>query len=79
MEKHELGDMIRGKEIGRKTDAKLIWVQCPDCFRERWVQYKPTKINLSTRSCKDCSINHSKRNFFVGLGHTHKNYIKRIR
>ncbi len=39
----QLGEIKRGKDIGRGNNQKVIWVACAGCGRERWVQYKNGK------------------------------------
>ena len=34
-----LGEIRPGNEIGYKNHSKLIWIACPDCGIEHWVQY----------------------------------------
>ena len=75
-ENHELGEIVRGKDIGRTLSSRFIWARCPDCHEERWAHY--SKINNGTlRICKDCAISRAKNNFFVGDGWEHKTTYKK--
>ena len=63
-----IGDEIRGKEIGKigKRNVemqKFVWVRCPDCKEERWTQKKPVfnPVNNTSRRCYRCAINHAKQ------------------
>ena len=52
----QLGDIVRGKDIGRKTWNKYIWAVCRVCEKERWVMLaNPQSLRLpkSTR-CVSC-------------------------
>jgi hypothetical protein len=33
----QIGDVVRGTEIGLKDSHKRIWAACPDCGKQRWV------------------------------------------
>jgi len=56
-----IGDEIRGKEIGKSSVAArslFVWVHCPDCDEERWTQKKSAQnpVNNITRYCPQCAI-----------------------
>ena len=56
-----IGDEIRGKEIGKIGSRNIemqmhVWVRCPDCDEERWTQ-KKSAVNNITRYCPKCTIN----------------------
>jgi ribosomal protein S27E len=71
-ENHEIGEKVRGNEIGRgNAYTKFIWVRCPDCHEERWAHYSEIK-NTTLRMCKYCAIDNAKKNFYVGGGLDHK-------
>jgi len=71
-ENHEIGEIIKGKEIGRGgTSSRFMWVRCPDCHEERWAAHTSSN-NTTLRTCKDCSISRAKKTFFVGRGFEHK-------
>jgi len=52
----KIGDTRRGWEIG-KTSPKVnfIYLPCPDCGKERWVQLGRAKIQHSYVLCRSCS------------------------
>lgn len=48
----ELGEIRRGREIGRHPDHRYIWYACVDCGKERWVfMYKGQPKNLRCFKC----------------------------
>ncbi len=53
----ELGEIKRGREIGKTDFHKYIWHACEDCGKERWVQLIHIKTNpvpIYSR-CQRCS------------------------
>jgi transcription elongation factor Elf1 len=54
----KLGEIKRGKEIGHvRTHNKFIWVRCPSCRKERWVdlcQYNAS-VDKENMRCKVCN------------------------
>lgn len=64
LEKSEIGDVRRAKEIGRKSTLSYIWHACIDCGKERWVGLKhgePQKLK-----CKSCGQKGNKRGWKSG-------------
>jgi len=61
-----IGDEIRGKELGKvgRNAERLIhvWVKCPYCSAERWVQKKSAinPVNNKSRLCPLCAKNKAK-------------------
>jgi hypothetical protein len=63
-----IGDEIRGKEIGKvgsrnKEMQVHVWVRCPHCLNERWVQKKSAinPVNNKSRLCPSCAKNNAKQ------------------
>jgi len=55
--KFEVGDVKRGREIGKvrtckERSRKYIYVKCPTCGVERWILFRP---QLITQICTACS------------------------
>ena len=49
----EIGEIRRGREVGKNTGNKFIWAACADCGKKRWVQLsgdKPTSLR-----CVSCA------------------------
>ena len=71
-ETQQLGDIRSSKDLGKSGYGRFIWVQCPDCSTTRWANF--TTYNHSVkRLCKDCAIQRSKIEFYVGDGLKTKN------
>ncbi len=52
-----LGEITRGKEIGKQPSHKqYIWSVCPECGKERWVQAKQGKPDH--QRCIECCYKH---------------------
>jgi hypothetical protein len=68
-----LGDIISDKQPGQKPH-RLIWTRCPDCGVERWQQYRPSKPG-STRRCKECHTNHTRRLFKIHRSYYSERFI----
>ena len=49
----ELGEIRKGTEIGYKLPNKCIYIACPLCSKERWIQLR--KGNTINRYCRSCS------------------------
>ena len=66
LEELEVGAIIRGEEIGRTgyyARRQFMKVQCPDCSRVRFTQYKaPPRLTKICR-CGACNRAQSKANF----------------
>ena len=50
------------KQVYYKESRKQIWVKCPTCGLERWVQERAYLAGRSTGICKPCGF-HAKRGF----------------
>jgi ribosomal protein S27E len=50
-----LGEIQKGKDIGKYARHPFIWIACPDCMKERWVRFYKGK-QISNR-CRLCSAN----------------------
>ncbi len=51
----KIGDIVSGKEAGRKGTNRCIWAACLDCGKERWVQTragKPSSLRCRVCLCK---------------------------
>ncbi len=58
----EIGEIARGKEIGRKQlYDKFIFIKCPDCDIERWLIYQHVRKQLSKGLCHACSQHRHQR------------------
>ncbi len=49
----KLGDIKRGRELGKKTQNKFIWAACEDCGKERWEPY--VKGQPKSKHCPSCA------------------------
>lgn len=47
-----LGEIRRGQEVGFKHRHKVIWIACPNCGKERWVEVNSVKT--SEGRCQPC-------------------------
>lgn len=50
----QIGEVKRGREIGRNSGHHYVWATCLDCGKERWIKLirgKPE--SLSCRNCAD--------------------------
>lgn len=56
----QLGDVIRGDKIGRRSMDLFVWSACPDCGKERWVRRIKTELNNFTGLCQICSAKRPK-------------------
>lgn len=69
----ELGDIVKGIEIGIKTTNKHIWAECVSCHKKRWIRLENGK-QRSLR-CKSCATK-GERNPCFGNGRIiHGGYI----
>jgi hypothetical protein len=48
-----LGEIKKGKEIGKSYYAKFIWLACDFCGKERWVELN--KTHSTTPRCSSCA------------------------
>ncbi len=49
----QLGECASGPQVGMKSPVTYIWIKCPDCSTERWVQrFAATHTN---GLCKPCA------------------------
>lgn len=53
----QLGTIKRAGDIGLKDGnyAKYIWLKCPDCGKERWVDLRKARRRKAWGLCRDCS------------------------
>lgn len=53
LEYPKIGDIKRGRDIGKATNLKYGWYACENCGKERWVHF----VSGAPRSsiCKDCN------------------------
>jgi len=49
----ELGEIRRAKDAGGKGKTPVIWIGCPTCGKERWVQ-----TTRKGRLCRSCNARH---------------------
>jgi len=50
--KIKVGTIEQGNRVGYKSRTKVIWVACPDCGKERWMQFIKNKPkNYRCRPC----------------------------
>jgi len=47
----EIGDIEYGRELGYKSKSKMKWQACPNCGKERWVEFAKSKRNSICRRC----------------------------
>jgi hypothetical protein len=48
----KVGDICRGKDIGKGGSERYIWGECSDCGKGRWMQYR--KSSLPASKCISC-------------------------
>lgn len=74
----EVGEIRKGKEIGRKTSNKFIWFACIDCGKERWVLVRQGKPGYLC--CWRCSrvkeVGEKSSNWRGGRVRTGEGYIE---
>ncbi len=74
----EIGEIKKGREIGLKSATKRIWQSCPDCGKERWVQFvkgKATRTRCHTCSSRIMGLNQrGKRSKAWKGGYTKNSY-----
>ena len=59
----DIGEIRKGTAVGYKYPVKYIWCACPDCGKERWVQYaKGAPTYKRCLSCAQKEIDHHKSN-----------------
>ena len=51
----EIGEIRSGVEVGKNTRSKYIWLACPDCGQETWVQVTKTG-KLTSKRCQACYL-----------------------
>ena len=53
----QIGDIVRGKDIGYKSWNRFIWVACEKCGKERWVILDNPQSAKKPKSklCVDCA------------------------
>jgi len=55
----KIGEIKKAKEIGYKDAQKRIWLACPDCGKERWIQLRNGKpVSIKCNSCARIGKNH---------------------
>ena len=48
----ELGEIKKGRDIGKRPYDEYIWQACPDCGKQQWIRLEYGKpITLRCRSC----------------------------
>ena len=60
----QIGDVKLAYEIGKVGRNKHVWVRCPACNYERWVNYG-VYLSPTRRLCKDCATNQAKKTFVI--------------
>lgn len=50
-----IGDIVKGKDIGRGDSHKYIWVACPKCGKERWLSFIHLTTGRLSGLCLSCS------------------------
>lgn len=48
----QVGEIRKGREIGKKPYSSFLWSACSDCGKQRWVRIEGRK--LITKRCKSC-------------------------
>ena len=71
MESHEIGQLKRAEDIGRRGNSWFAWLPCMGCGKERWVML--VKGNPTSLKCHRCG---AKKN---PSGYIDKNGYKRIK
>jgi len=49
----EIGEIRKGREIGKQSSHNFIWAACLGCSKERWVELN--KGNPNSKRCRSCS------------------------
>ncbi len=49
----QIGDTTKGRNIGRSSSDRYIWLACEDCKKERWVRKRKGKVS---KRCKSCAL-----------------------
>lgn len=52
----KIGELRSAKSLSLSGTNRRIWVVCPDCGKERWVQYNPSLKNKCSLRCASCSL-----------------------
>jgi len=52
----QIGEVQKGKDIGKYRRANYIWHACVDCGKERWVQIIAKENKPKHERCYDCGI-----------------------
>lgn len=55
----QVGEIVKAKDIGRKSHGFVRWVKCPVCGLERWLTYRKYKIKPlpeETQRCLSCYV-----------------------
>lgn len=83
-EKPILGDLRHGNEIGYDNSGSQLfaWIACPNCGRERWVQYSLKTRSPQNTLCQSCAFGRGMRpnrekspNWKGGRSYTTDGYI----
>ena len=56
---NNVGDVVRGDGIGRRSKEWFVWTECPQCNLQRWVRRSKKELQTYTGWCQTCS---AKRN-----------------
>ena len=51
----QIGEIKQGRELGRRNNDKHIYIACPDCGKERWVQLPALKRQANQGRCPQCA------------------------
>lgn len=49
-----IGEIKKGRELGRKDTGRYVWQPCEICGKERWVQIRIKKGFVKVKVCKTC-------------------------
>jgi len=72
----QVGETIRGKDVGRSYRNRLIWHACVTCGKERWIQMSKGKPkSLRCRSCNARLGREHKGNWKGGLAIARGRYM----
>lgn len=74
MEDYKIGEIKKGREIGKDTYRKYIWLECPKCHKRRWVDMTHYRLKGQRQdiTCQHCNgrmqgkINSRKSSFKIG-------------
>ena len=62
----EIGEEAKAEDIGKSGGRrKHVWVFCPVCKEERWVNKRYRLGNNTFRLCRACNIRSAARQFSI--------------